>query len=143
MPRKKRQISDMQIRKAMARHEGHIGSMAEELGCTTATIYRRLKNNPKIREAFDDTQEKILDKCLKTVEEHVESGSLKASQYVLDNIGASRGFGSKQAKKEDEGANVGAMMFNLLDTTEMTNEEKKLLIQSLQKEKKKQLEEGK
>ena len=138
----RRKISDRQIGAALLKHQGKIGLVAQELDVTTATIRKRIKENPRVMAKFEDSQELLVDKAMGVVEERLDGGDGKMAQYVLDNMGGNRGFGRKQKEKVDDGA-TSNMTFNILDTSEMTTEQKKLMLEGLKKAQEKQLEEGK
>lgn len=142
MGRSKRKVTDLQIARALIKHQGKIGAVAEELNVTTQTVRKRMKQNPRIQARFDDAEEKLLDKAIDVLNEKLDAGNFKAAQYVLDNRGKNRGYGSKQKEIEVAEQNAG-MTLNILDTSDMDIATKKLLMESLQKQKAKQLDEGK
>lgn len=137
----KRKITDLQIRKSLIRHEGAFKAVAQELDVTTETIKRRMKANPRIEGAWIDIQEGYKDKAIKTIMDHIEGGSLKASTYLLDYLGSDRGFGGKQKVAEVDPNNKQGITMNQLDTSTMDASMKKLLLESLENQKQK-IEEG-
>ena len=138
----KKKVTDLQISRALISNEGKIGKVAAELGVTTGTIYNRMRQNPRIQAKFDDAEELLVDKAIQALHEKLDAGSLKAAQYVLDNRGGKRGYGAKQ-KELEKVEETNNLTFNILETSTMDIGMKKLLMESLKKEKAKQLEEGK
>ncbi len=138
---RKRKISDSQISRSLKKHGGKISLVADELGVATATIYARLRKNPRIENALNDSKESLVDKALDVLDEKMDEGNLKAAQYVLDSLGGKRGFGAKEKEKEDNNNN-GGLILNILDTTDMDLNTKKLLMESLKKQQDRLIEEG-
>ena len=136
----KRKVTDLQIRRALIANEGKIASTAKDLDVTTATIKRRMKMNPRIGSAWEDIKEGYKDKAMKTIMDHIDNGSLKASTYLMDHLGEDRGFGGKQVIKEDNTENNQGTTINLLDTSDMDANTKKILLDSLLKQQQKQIE---
>lgn len=137
-----RKVSDMQIGKSLIKNNGKISEVAKELGLHVNTVRKRLKNSPRIQSRLEDAEEKMLDLAVQVVVDKMGEGNLKAAQYYLDNKGKRIGFGAKQPEIVNNDDNNAGMMFNLLDTTEMDVSVKKLLLESLINQQKKQLEEG-
>jgi hypothetical protein len=138
----KKRITDLAISKALLKHGGKIGRVAEELGVTCSTVYVRIKNNPRVKDRLNDSKERRLDVAMDVVDTKLGDGCIKTARWVLDNQGEERGFGAKQKEVNKEG-DTNNHVFNVLDTDDMDIETKKLLMKSLLKQKQKQIDSGK
>tara|TARA_R110001599_G_scaffold101758_2_gene260058 strand:- start:2374 stop:2811 length:438 start_codon:yes stop_codon:yes gene_type:complete len=133
MGRKKvnRKVSDLEISRWMIKFDGKVSKVAEQLDVTTATIYRRMKNSPKIQARLEDADERQVDKALGVLDAHLESQSLNAAKYVLDNRGKKKGFGANAREEVEEDDKSSGISLSQLDTSKMDVNSKKLLMQSL------------
>jgi hypothetical protein len=137
----KRKITDLQIRRALIRNKGNLTAAAKECDVTYGTIRRRMNQNPRIQEAFDHHQEELVDLAMENLKDELRGGNWKATQYTLNNIGESRGFGAKKKQVEKEENNQSNLIVNILDTEGLDSDMKKKMLEALQKQKK-LLEEG-
>lgn len=74
---------------------GIVSRIAEAAGCSRETVYKHMKEDKALAEAYNDECEMILDVCVEGLQSLVYAQNLDAIRYYLDFKGASRGFGSR------------------------------------------------
>jgi hypothetical protein len=90
-----KRLTNEKIVEALRQGKGFQTKAAEILGCSRFTIARRLDKSPEVRAAYEEIAESRLDVAESRLAEAVEQGAPWAIRYVLDNLGAKRGYGNK------------------------------------------------
>ncbi len=67
--------------------------IAENLGCTIATVISYIKDYPEIKKALDDEENKVLDMAEGALFSLIQAGDTSAIFYYLNNKGRKRGYG--------------------------------------------------
>lgn len=90
-PRTKR-VSSKAIVAALYATRGLVHSAAARLGCTSETIYRRMREEPAILAARDDAQASILDLAETRLYERIDASSEPSIFFFLKTRGRDRGY---------------------------------------------------
>jgi hypothetical protein len=90
------QRTNAQIIKAIKDSRGLIAVAARKLGVSRRTIYNRMEKSEEIREALDEARDFVLDVGQAKLYQAVEQGESWAVQYLLNTLGKSRGFTTRQ-----------------------------------------------
>lgn len=69
--------------------------IASRLGITRNAVNKRLRENPKLREAQIEEREKMIDVAETALYRKVEDGNLDAIKYFLSRAGKARGYTTK------------------------------------------------
>ncbi len=98
------------------KYDGNINKISEYYNVVRETIYRLLYNDPKLKEALDDARKMFseidLDVSESVVRYHMSLAksnppiAQRASMYVLDNKGKSRGYGKVNSQSNDNSFNI-------------------------------------
>jgi hypothetical protein len=112
------QRTNAQIIKAIKDSRGLIAVAARKLGVSRRTIYNRMEKSEEIREALDEARDFVLDVGQAKLYQAVEQGESWAVQYLLNTLGKSRGFTTRQ---EVTGRDGGPIQHE--DVSELPDEE--------------------
>lgn len=81
--------------------------IAENLGCSEATVYTYIREHPEIQKALEEEENRILDMAEGALFSLIQSGDTSAIFYYLNNKGRKRGYGVSNkyglALQENEG----------------------------------------
>jgi len=129
----KKVITDLAIRRAIQACDGNMSEAARRLGCNVGTIHSRKKKNPKIQQAIDNCNEEIVDLAIDSLKANLKKGNASMTQYTLDKLGESRGFGDakRKAMEVDGGGGGTVNLMELLSLKGLTFEEKAVLRKAL------------
>lgn len=98
--------STASIIRALEVNRGLIEVAAAALGCDPGTIRRRMKSNPEVVRAIEESRAALVDLAEQRLAEAVDRGEPWAVSLVLKGLGKSRGHGDSVALT---GANGGPM----------------------------------
>lgn len=87
------QHSQKKVIEAIQGTGGIITQIAERLRCTRQTVYNYLKRYPKVKEAYDQEKDMILDVCEEGIFAKIYAQDLDAIKYYLAKKGHDRGYG--------------------------------------------------
>ena len=87
-----KRLTQKQIIAALYKARGILGVAANNLGCTRQTIYNRMKKDPKIADAYEDSNEVALDFTESKLFTNIDKGKESSIFYHLNNKGESRGY---------------------------------------------------
>ena len=80
---------------ALVHNQGIISYAALELGCTYNTLWIRIRDNPKIKEAMLLAKKTVTDLAKKRLLEKIDKGESWAVQFWLKTQARDEGFGEK------------------------------------------------
>lgn len=86
-------LREERIAEALARHRGILSKVADELelGSPAAVRYHVFRN-PRLRQIYDDSRERVVDRAEENVFTAVEQGSVRDSWQLLKTLGKDRGY---------------------------------------------------
>jgi len=97
MQHHKKRLSDSQIIEALKEHRGIIKYAAKALGVPRSTIYRRIQKSQKLKEAFNEAREDLIDEVENAlIWKAILEGDITAIIFLLKTIGKHRGYGEKR-----------------------------------------------
>jgi hypothetical protein len=82
-----------EVADALRRAHGMKEQATRLLGCARSTVYNYIARYPEVMEAGDDAREKLLDEAELQIMGMVDRGFLPAVFFVLETLGAERGYG--------------------------------------------------
>jgi hypothetical protein len=82
--------------RAIKKAGGLVAPAAQALGVERATVYGMAKRHPTVAAAIKDAREDILDMAESKVFAAANGGNLQMCTYLLDRLGAERGYLPKQ-----------------------------------------------
>lgn len=88
-------ISEDRFIEAIRLAHGMSSHIASRLGITRNAVNKRLRENPKLREAQIEEREKMIDVAETALYRKVEDGNLDAIKYFLSRAGKARGYTTK------------------------------------------------
>lgn len=89
-------VNSESIIKALQENHGLIEMAAMALQVNRNTIYKRIKSDELVKQAFLEARESELDKVESKLLEAANKGEPWAIQFFLKNIGKGRGYGDTQ-----------------------------------------------
>ncbi len=97
---KKKAIGRQRIRistviKAINGTGGIISQVAERLQCSRQTVYTYINKYKKVKSAYDDEKDTILDVCEEGLFAKIYGQDFEAIKYYLERKGKSRGYGGQ------------------------------------------------
>jgi hypothetical protein len=72
---------------------GQISEIARRHGMTYYGVQKRIKSDPELADALEDTRETLLDIAEHQLIEAIKAGNLQAAKFYLETKGKSRGYG--------------------------------------------------
>ena len=75
--------------------EGKISTIAAMHGMTYYGVQKRIKSDPELADALEDTREHILDLAESQLIQAVRKGEMWAVKYLLETRGKSRGYSKR------------------------------------------------
>ena len=74
---------------------GIISQVAERLQCSRQTVYTYINKYKKVKSAYDDEKDTILDVCEEGLFAKIYGQDFEAIKYYLERKGKSRGYGGQ------------------------------------------------
>lgn len=74
---------------------GNISACARSLGMSRVALYKRIDNDPDLKQALTDCRDRLIDIAENKLTDLVLSGYYPAIALVLRTIGKSRGYGEE------------------------------------------------
>lgn len=105
---------------ALIETRGLLTLAADKLGVSRRTLYEYRQRWPEIDEEVEAWRERRLDKAEFKLDDAVEAGELQAIFFVLNCLGAKRGYGNK-SKVELTGAD--GQPVRIITAQELTDDE--------------------
>lgn len=84
-----------QMAEALTMSHGYVSAAAQILELTPAAIYKRIKENKKLRDLLKEIAESKLDIAENKLVTAVNNGEPWAIKYLLENKGRERGYGKQ------------------------------------------------
>lgn len=78
------------------RYNGNLNRIAEQIGLTRYVVQRTIENDDEYLLAYLDAKEARIDKAEHTVDAAIEFGDAQTARWLLDRLGANRGYVTKQ-----------------------------------------------
>jgi hypothetical protein len=94
------------IAEAIEEAHGNLSLASKNLGITRATIYKRIKADPKLQLAADNARETMLDHAESILYQKVLEGETIALFFFLKTQGKRRGFVERQEVTGPEGGRI-------------------------------------
>lgn len=91
-----KEFTDEDIIKALNVKKGYIYNAARYLGCSHTTIFKRMKENPAIKEIVDELRGRKLDNAELKLEQAVARDEPWAIAFLLKTLGKDRGYTERQ-----------------------------------------------
>ena len=95
MGRKRRYKAD-EVAQAIIDSDGILAAAARKLGCARKTVYSYIEKYAKVKEAYEEASETVLDLAEGKLIDAVEQGQLPAIMFVLKTKGKHRGYVERQ-----------------------------------------------
>jgi hypothetical protein len=82
---------------AIMNHRGILSEVAKEVGLGSAQAVRyHIVRSPALREVFEESRGKVIDKAEGNVFDAVDRGNLQYSKFILTTLGKERGYVEKK-----------------------------------------------
>ena len=89
----KKKVTNLQLIKALSKHCGIYADAARELGISKQAVYKRIKSDEEIAEAYEDICEQWLDTAEYQLMQLIEKDkNLNAIMFYLKAKGKERGY---------------------------------------------------
>ena len=143
---------ETQLALAIMKHRGILSKVAKEVGLGSAQAVRyHIIRSPSLRQVFDESRGKVVDKAEDNIFDAVERGNLQYSKFIVTPLGKDRGYierreVDKQVVHSVDQQSTGALISMLNDIATMSPEvieaefedmpveDRKILVQALQAE---------
>jgi hypothetical protein len=98
-------ISRSRLLREIRERDGNLSEIARAYGLTYNAVHKRVKGDPVLTAAMQDSRENLVDQAQAKLGDAVRSGSAWAVKFVLETWGKGRGF-TKQLEVVEQ-ANKG------------------------------------
>lgn len=78
---------------------GIVSTIAKRVGCEWDTAKKWITEKPKLKQAFDNERESILDMAEGVLLKSIQGGDSQDAKWVLSRLGKSRGYVERQELK--------------------------------------------
>lgn len=113
-PQKGIHIHNDDIADLLQKYRGHMGLVADAIGCDRHTIYRRVKNDPILQQIYTDARERWIDDVEQSVlQRAVETGDTGIQCFVLKTQAKHRGWAQEDTLTTAKDLAKAAMEFVL------------------------------
>ncbi len=117
-PGVKLNLSKEVLQETIKKHKGRIVYIAEDLKCNHKTVNNYINADPELKELLNDCRNRrdeiLCESAVDTLQDAIDERrqdmptALKASFYVLNSKGASRGFYSQHAQETNNAVKLTA-----------------------------------
>lgn len=95
-----KRLKNNEIIAALRKTDGNRTDAAKFLGVDSSYLYERIDKTPELQRIMIELEYSLIDLGESAMRQMVSDGNFRATKYVLDNKGASRGWGRGVAPYE-------------------------------------------
>jgi GTP cyclohydrolase II len=99
-------VTDEQIQKVLIQTGGMISPAAHQLDVTRNAVYKRIRDNPDLRDALEEIRESLIDYAEGQLQRKIREGHPSCIMFYLRTMGKSRGYVERQELSGKDGKDL-------------------------------------